>query len=79
MVNYKISQHLSEATYENQKNNQNTGDQSKTTSLLMNNQMSVTTLLFVIMHTGQVHEKKWEYNKAVHQLFIDFKKAYDSV
>jgi hypothetical protein len=23
-------------------------------------------------------EKKWEYNKAVHQLFIDFKKAYDS-
>ena len=23
--------------------------------------------------------KKWEYNKAVHQLFIDFKKAYDSV
>ena len=25
------------------------------------------------------HEKKWEYNEAVHQLFIDFKKAYDSV
>ena len=23
--------------------------------------------------------KKWEYNKAVHQLFTDFKKAYDSV
>ena len=23
--------------------------------------------------------KKWEYNAAVHQLFIDFKKAYDSV
>ena len=23
--------------------------------------------------------KKWEYNEAVHQLFIDFKKAYDSV
>jgi len=23
--------------------------------------------------------KKWEYNKAVHKLFIDFKKAYDSV
>jgi len=24
-------------------------------------------------------QKKWEYNKAVHQLSIDFKKAYDSV
>ena len=24
-------------------------------------------------------EEKWQYNKAVHQLFIDFKKAYDSV
>ena len=23
--------------------------------------------------------EKWEYNEAVHQLFIDFKKAYDSV
>ena len=24
-------------------------------------------------------EKKWEYNEAVHQLYIDFKKSYDSV
>ena len=24
-------------------------------------------------------ERKWEYNEEVHQLFIDFKKAYDSV
>ena len=24
-------------------------------------------------------EKKWEYNEEVHQLFIDFKEAYDSV
>ena len=23
--------------------------------------------------------KKWEYNEAVHQLFIDFKETYDSV
>ena len=23
--------------------------------------------------------KKWEYNESVHQLFIHFKKAYDSV
>jgi len=27
----------------------------------------------------QIHEKKWEYNEAVHQLVIDFKNAYDSV
>ena len=27
----------------------------------------------------QTLEKKWEYNEEVHQLFIDFKKAYDSV
>ena len=27
----------------------------------------------------QVLEKKWEYKEEVHQLFIDFKKAYDSV
>jgi hypothetical protein len=24
-------------------------------------------------------DKKWEYNETVHQLFIDFKKAYDSI
>jgi hypothetical protein len=27
----------------------------------------------------QILEKKWEYNKTVHQLFVDFNKAYDSV
>jgi hypothetical protein len=27
----------------------------------------------------QILEKKWEYIEAVHHLFIDFKKAYDSV
>jgi len=27
----------------------------------------------------QILEKKWEYNEEVYQLFIDFKKAYDSV
>ena len=27
----------------------------------------------------QILEKKWEYSEAVHQLFVDFKKAYDSV
>ena len=33
-------------------------------------------------HTFCIHQilgKKWECKKAVHQLFIDFKKAYDSV
>jgi hypothetical protein len=24
-------------------------------------------------------DKKWEYNETVHQLFVDYKKAYDSV
>jgi hypothetical protein len=27
----------------------------------------------------QMLEKKWEYSETLHQLFIDFKKAYDSV
>jgi hypothetical protein len=27
----------------------------------------------------QILEKKCEYNETVHQLFVDFKKAYDSV
>jgi hypothetical protein len=32
-------------------------------------------------HNIKIHyilEKIWEYNEAVYQLFIDFKKAYDS-
>jgi len=37
---------------------------------------STTDHIFCIR---QILEKKWEYNEAVHQLFIDFKKAYDSV
>jgi hypothetical protein len=32
-----------------------------------------------IFYIRQVLEKKWEYNGTVHQLFIDFKKAYDSI
>jgi hypothetical protein len=28
---------------------------------------------------SQILVKKWEYNETVHQLFVDFKKAYDSV
>jgi len=37
---------------------------------------STTNHIFCIR---QILEKKWEYNEAVHQLFIDFKKTYDSV
>ncbi|KAJ4436836.1 hypothetical protein ANN_16968 [Periplaneta americana] len=35
-----------------------------------------------VVHLGikrEIMEKKWEYKGTVHQLFIDFKKAYDSV
>ena len=32
-----------------------------------------------IFSIRQILEKKWKHNEAVHQLFIDFKKAYDSV
>jgi hypothetical protein len=37
---------------------------------------STTDHLFSIR---QILETKWEYKEAVHQLFIDFRKAYDSV
>jgi hypothetical protein len=32
-----------------------------------------------VFYSRQVLEEKWEYNGSVHQLFIDFKEAYDSV
>jgi hypothetical protein len=32
-----------------------------------------------IFYIWQILKKKWEYNGKVHQLFIHFKKAYDSV
>jgi hypothetical protein len=38
--------------------------------------MSTTDHIFSIR---QILENKWEYNEAVHQLFIDFKEACDSV
>ena len=37
---------------------------------------STTDHIFCIC---QILEKEWEYKKAVLQLFVDFKKAYDSV
>jgi hypothetical protein len=39
----------------------------------------IRDLLPVRFSVHQILEKKWEYNGTVHQLFIDFKKAYDSV
>ena len=38
--------------------------------------MSTNDHIFCIR---QIVEKKWKYNKAAHQIFIDFKKTYDSV
>jgi hypothetical protein len=32
-----------------------------------------------IFHIRQILEKKWEFNGTIHQLFIDFKEAYDPV
>jgi hypothetical protein len=32
-----------------------------------------------ILHMSNTWEKKWEYKETVHQLFINFKEAYDSV
>jgi hypothetical protein len=43
---------------------------------IMNVDFNATDHIFCIHH---ILEKKWEYNEAVHQLFIGFKKAYDSV
>jgi hypothetical protein len=37
---------------------------------------STTNRIFCVR---QILEKKWEYSVTVHQLFVDFKKAYDSV
>ena len=35
--------------------------------------------LLIIYSAFIKYEKKWEYNEAMHQVFIDFKTAYDSV
>ena len=36
-------------------------------------------LLIIYSVFAKYSKKKWEYNEEVHQLFIDFKNAYDSV
>jgi hypothetical protein len=38
------------------------------------NQLMIRSFAFI-----RYWRKKWEYSKTVHQLFIDFKKAYDSI
>jgi hypothetical protein len=43
-------------------------------SRLSPDQLQIRSFAFV-----RYWEKKWEYNETTHQLFIDFKKAYDSV
>jgi len=35
--------------------------------------------LLIIYCAFVKYSKKWDYNEAVHHLFVDFKKAYDSV
>jgi hypothetical protein len=37
---------------------------------------SATDQIFCIR---RILEKKWKYNATIHQLFVDFKKAHDSV
>jgi hypothetical protein len=36
-------------------------------------------LLITSFCIRQILEKKWKYKETVHQLFVDFKKAYDSI
>jgi hypothetical protein len=36
-------------------------------------------ILINFLHLPDIGEKKWESSEAVHQLFMDFKKAYNSV
>jgi len=35
--------------------------------------------LLIIYYAFVKYARKWEYNEAVHQLFVEFKKAHDSV
>jgi hypothetical protein len=46
---------------------------------IINVGFDVTDLVLIISALVRYWRKKLEYNETVHQLFIDFKKAYDSV
>jgi len=46
---------------------------------IINVDFDSTVQLLIIYSVFVKYLKKWEYNEAVHQLFIDFKKTYDSV
>jgi hypothetical protein len=47
---------------------------------IINVDFDATGQLLIIYSAFIIYlEKKWEYNDAVHQLFADFKKAYDSL
>jgi glycerol uptake facilitator-like aquaporin len=46
---------------------------------VINVDSDATGQLLIIYSAFVKYLKKWEYNKAVHQLFIEFKKAYNSV
>jgi hypothetical protein len=41
--------------------------------------VAIDLLWISFFYVWQILKKKWEYNGMVHQLFIDFKKAYYSV
>jgi hypothetical protein len=41
--------------------------------------LEITNELLIRFSAFVRYCRKWEYSEPVHQLFIDFKKAYDSV
>jgi hypothetical protein len=46
---------------------------------ITNVDFDVTSATNQIFHIRQILEKKWDCNGTVHQPFIDFKRAYDSL
>ena len=53
--------------------------QRKLLGIISVNSDATGQLLIIYSAFDKYLRKKWEYNEAVHQLFVDFKKAYDSV